>query len=99
LPSDELFFSLFVPDAMREAVSGRAWIQAMLDTERAYARAAAQVGVIPADAAERIAAACEADRFDINEIAVEGRRVANPAEPLVRALRKAVGGEDGVYVH
>jgi 3-carboxy-cis,cis-muconate cycloisomerase len=71
----------------------------MLDTERAYAAAAARVGVIPADAAERIAAACEADRFDIGEIAVAGRRVANPAEPLVRALRQTVGDEDAQYVH
>jgi 3-carboxy-cis,cis-muconate cycloisomerase len=99
LPSDELFASLFVPDSVREAVSGRAWLQAMLDAERAYAAAAAQAGVIPSDVAERIAAACDADRFDVAEIAVEGRRVANPAEPLVRALRKEVGGDDARYVH
>jgi 3-carboxy-cis,cis-muconate cycloisomerase len=71
----------------------------MLDTERAYAAAAARAGVIPADTAERIAAACDADGFDVAQIAVEGRRVANPAEPLVRALRKTVGGEDAQYVH
>jgi 3-carboxy-cis,cis-muconate cycloisomerase len=99
LPSDELFASLFIPDAPREAVSGRAWVQAMLDTERAYAVAAARAGVIPGDAAERIAAACDADRFHVEEIAVEGRRVANPAEPLVRALRKTVGSDDARYVH
>jgi 3-carboxy-cis,cis-muconate cycloisomerase len=99
LPSDDLFGSLFVPDAVREAVSGRAWIQAMLDTERGYAAAAARVGVIPAGAAERIAAACNADRFDVQKVAVAGRAVANPAQPLVRALREAVGGEDAQYVH
>jgi 3-carboxy-cis,cis-muconate cycloisomerase len=99
LPSDELFATLFVPDSVREAVSGRAWLQAMLDTERAYSAAAARAGLIPAGAAERIATACDADRFDIDQIAVEGRRVANPAEPLVRALRKTVGGDEAQYVH
>jgi 3-carboxy-cis,cis-muconate cycloisomerase len=99
LPSDELFASLFVPDSVREAVSGRAWLQAMLDTERAYAAAVARAGVIPGAAAERIAAACDVDRFDVDQIAVEGRRVANPAEPLVRALRKEVGDDDATYVH
>jgi 3-carboxy-cis,cis-muconate cycloisomerase len=99
LPSDDLFASLFVPDAVREAVSGRAWVQAMLDGERAYAAAAARAGVIPAEAAERIAAACDAGRFDVGEIALAGRRVANPAEPLVRALRKTVGEEDARHVH
>jgi 3-carboxy-cis,cis-muconate cycloisomerase len=98
-PSNDLFTSLFVPDLLREAVSGRAWLQAMLDTERAYAAATARAGVIPADTAERIAAACDPDGFEVAQIAVEGRRVANPAEPLVRALRKTVGGEDAQYVH
>jgi 3-carboxy-cis,cis-muconate cycloisomerase len=99
LPSDDLFGVLFVPDPVRNAVSGRAWVQAMLDTERAYAAAVARARVIPGEAAERIAAACDAERFRVEEIAVEGRRVANPAEPLVRALREEVGADDAQYVH
>jgi 3-carboxy-cis,cis-muconate cycloisomerase len=93
------FDALFVPDSVREAVSGRAWIQAMLDAERALAAAQARAGVIPQDAAEQIAAACSAERFDAEEIGAAGRRVANPAEPLVRALREAIGGDAARYVH
>jgi 3-carboxy-cis,cis-muconate cycloisomerase len=99
LPSEELFASLFVPDSVREAVSGRAWIQAMLDSERALAAAEARAGVIPQDAAEQIAAACTAERFDAERIGAAGRPVANPAEPLVRALRDEVGGDAARYVH
>jgi 3-carboxy-cis,cis-muconate cycloisomerase len=59
-----VFERLFVPDEFRAAVSDRAWLQAMLDAERALALAEARVGVIPADAAEAIAAACDGDLYD-----------------------------------
>jgi len=40
--SDELFRPIFVPDKFREAVSGRAWLGAMLEAEGALAHAEAQ---------------------------------------------------------
>jgi 3-carboxy-cis,cis-muconate cycloisomerase len=83
-----LFDALFVPREIREAVDGRAWVRAMLDAEAALARAEARAGVIPGDAAEQIAAACDAADYDSEEIGDEGRRVANPAQPLVRRLRE-----------
>jgi 3-carboxy-cis,cis-muconate cycloisomerase len=98
LPSDELFVPIFVPPHVRDTVSSRAWLQAMLDAERALALAEAAVGVVPADAAEAIAACCDASRFDVEQIAAEGRRVGNPAEPLVRALVDEAG-DAGRYVH
>jgi 3-carboxy-cis,cis-muconate cycloisomerase len=93
LPSDELFAPLFVPDALREAVSGEAWLRRMLDAERALALALAGAGVIPGEEADAVAAACDASRFDLASIAVEGRRAGNPAEPLARALRVESGVE------
>jgi 3-carboxy-cis,cis-muconate cycloisomerase len=93
------FDALFVPDSIREAVSGRAWLEAMLDAERALALVEARVGVIPEDASAEISRACDAARFDFEEIATAGRPVANPVEPLVRALREAVGGDAARYVH
>jgi 3-carboxy-cis,cis-muconate cycloisomerase len=94
-----LFEALFVPDSLREAVSGRAWLAAMLEAERALAVAEGRLGVIPVEAAELIAAACKAETFDPEGIGAEGRLAANPAEPLVRALRGAVGGSAARYVH
>jgi 3-carboxy-cis,cis-muconate cycloisomerase len=71
LTSSDLFEALFVPDAIREAVSDRAWIAAMLEFEAALATAEALAGVIPDDAAEAIAVACDAERFDAEAL---GRR-------------------------
>jgi 3-carboxy-cis,cis-muconate cycloisomerase len=94
-----VFERLFVPAQFREATSEAAWMQAMLDAERALAEAEVRAGVIPAAAAEQIAAACRADRFDAGAIAEEGRATGNFAEPLVRALRETVGGDAADYVH
>jgi 3-carboxy-cis,cis-muconate cycloisomerase len=94
-----MFDAIFTPQPLLDEVSDRAWLQAMLDFERALAAAEAELGLIPAEAAEAIAAACRAELFDADRIAVEGRGSGNPAEPLVRALRAAVGGEAAGYVH
>jgi 3-carboxy-cis,cis-muconate cycloisomerase len=99
LRSSGLFSGLFVPDAVRDATSDRAWLQAMLDFEAALAAAEADAGVIPAEAAEAIAAACDAERFDPGALGVEGRAAGNPVVPLVRALTGALSEEAGRYVH
>ena len=94
-----MFERIFLPDEFREAVSDRAWLQAMLDAERALAAAEARAGVIPSEAAEAIAAACEWERFDPAELGEQGRASGNPVEPLVRVLTEAVEGEASTYVH
>ena len=96
--TDELFTPIFVPAPMRAAVSGRSWLQAMLDAEAALARAEAGAGVIPAEAADAIAACCDAGRFEIASFAERARRIGSPVEPLVRALA-AAAGDAGRYVH
>ena len=93
------FAAIFVPDELEEALSDRAWLVAMLDAERALANAGALAGVVPAAAAGEIAEQCEPDRFDVAELAQQGRAAGNPVEPLVRALRERVGDEHGAYVH
>jgi 3-carboxy-cis,cis-muconate cycloisomerase len=80
-------------------VGDRAWLQAMLDVERALAAAGAGAGVIPDGAAKAIAACCEADRFDLGDL---GRRAAasgSPVVPLVRDLTALVPGNAAPYVH
>ena len=94
-----LFGPLFVPDALREAVSDSAWLTAMLDVERALASAEALAGVIPAAAATEIAGRCRAELFDLDEILGRARAVGNPAEPLVRALRELLGPDAALHVH
>lgn len=100
--SEDLFGPIFVPDRFREAVGGRAWLQAMLDAEGALAVAQARAGLIPEEAAETIASRCNAGLFDPEEIGREGRAAGNPVPPLVRALTAAVSevSEDAArYVH
>jgi 3-carboxy-cis,cis-muconate cycloisomerase len=84
--AEGLFRPIFVPDAFSEALSGRAWLQAMLDAEAALAAAEARVGVIPAEAAAAIASCCDAGLFDVGEVGHGGRAAGNPVPALVRAL-------------
>jgi len=83
LPFDEIF----VADAMREAVSDQAWLEAMLATEAALARAQARVGLIPAEAAHEVAEDCRAERHDLAALAHEARSAGNPVPALVAAAR------------
>ncbi len=93
------FSAIFVPEALRDAVSDRAWLLGMLEAENALAKAGAAVGLVPEGAASRIAEACRAELYDTARLADDGRAVGNPAEPLVRELRNAVGDEAADYVH
>lgn len=97
-----LFGPIFVPERFRSAVSGRAWLQAMLDAEAALALAEARAGLIPTEAAEAIVSRCDAGLFDPEEIGRNGIGAGNPVPPLVRALTEAVAGfsEDAArHVH
>jgi 3-carboxy-cis,cis-muconate cycloisomerase len=85
-----IFRPLFVPDEFREAVSGRAWLQAMLDAEAALATAEARVGLVPHDAAAAIVSCCEATRFDPEELGRDGRAAGNLVPPLMKALTAEV---------
>src|SRR5262249_50097276 len=81
-PPAGLLGSIFAPRSRRAALSDRAWLQAMLDAERALAVVEARLGVTPPGVGGTIATACEADRFDPEELGSEARNVGNPAEPL-----------------
>jgi 3-carboxy-cis,cis-muconate cycloisomerase len=100
--SGELFRPIFVPDGFREAVSGRAWLEAMLDAEAALAVAQARADLIPLEAAEIIASRCDVNLFDPEEIGRAGRAAGNPVPPLVKALTGSVSEVSRVaarYVH
>ena len=89
-----------MPERIRRAVSGRAWVEAMLAFEAVLASAEAEAGLIPAEAAEAIvAAAATHESFDVAALGEAGRATGNPAAPLVRALTEAVDGPARAYVH
>src|SRR5918999_1377826 len=104
--TEDLFRPIFVPNKFREAVSGRAWLGAMLEAEAALAGAEARAGLIPPDAAQVIASCCKKARdsgqFDPEELGRKGYAQGNPVPPLVRVLTEAVSEvSEGAarYVH
>ncbi len=76
-----------------------AHIRQMLIFEAALARAEAAAGVIPAAAAELIAAACGRDDFDSEAIYAEATVAGTSAIPLVQQLRARMDNEAADYVH
>ncbi|MFC4053816.1 3-carboxy-cis,cis-muconate cycloisomerase [Actinomadura syzygii] len=84
--------------AAEAATSDHAYLAAMLDAEAALARAQARLGIVPADAADAIAAAAVPERFDLVDLARRARGSGNPVVPLVADLR-ALAGPAGEHVH
>ena len=77
------------PADLLDELGDRAWLQAMLDSERALAQAEAAAGLIPAEAVEPIAAACRADLYDRERIGREGRgRATRPSRSCVHCARR-----------
>jgi 3-carboxy-cis,cis-muconate cycloisomerase len=74
-------------------------LQAMLDAEAALAQASADVGIVPREAADEIAAACRADLYDPAALAGEAHDAGNPAIPLVRALTARLSPAAAAHVH
>ncbi|MCX4680596.1 3-carboxy-cis,cis-muconate cycloisomerase [Streptomyces sp. NBC_01433] len=101
-PDAGLLSPVRVGTPVEEAVGESAWLQAMLDAEVALARAQARLGTVPEAAAEAIARAARAERFDPRALALAARETANPVVGLVRALTAAVAAENrdaAEYVH
>ncbi len=67
-----------------------AWLQAMLDTEAALARALEQAGRAPAGAGEAVTAAAKAANFDADELGELAALTGNPVPGLARELARRV---------
>jgi 3-carboxy-cis,cis-muconate cycloisomerase len=94
-----LFAGVYARGGAAAELTDEAWLQAMLDVEAALARACAGEGLIPDAAAEEIAAACVAERFEAGVLGREAALHATPVVPLVVALRGAVGEPYARHVH
>ena len=73
--------------------------QAWLDVEAALARAQAELGIIPADAAEAIAAKARLELMDPGRIDEGFARTGHTIVPLVWELGRIVGEAHGGWVH
>ena len=91
--SGGLFDGVLARGPVRDAVSDRAWLQAMLDVEAALARAQAGAGAdLDRDEAEAIARACRAEDFDVAAIGRDAADSGNPVVPLVPRAPSGGGG-------
>jgi 3-carboxy-cis,cis-muconate cycloisomerase len=97
--ADPLFAAMFSTPAMSAAVSGRAWVRAMLEVEAALASAEAACGVIPQSAAEAIIAGCRSAEVEPGDLAPAVLAAGNPAGPLLEALRARLPPEAADYLH
>jgi len=89
-----LFDELFSYKALQQILSDESRIESMLKFEAALARAEARAGVIPEGAAQRIAAECRANQFDLPTIAKQAAPAGNLAIPLAKMLTEAVAKQD-----
>jgi len=100
--SATLFDAVLTTSDMSDVFSDTALVQAMLRFEQALARAQAEEGLIPADAACVIASHCRAEKYHLAAIVADGRVAGSVAIPLVKALTLAVRAVDSTaagFVH
>lgn len=93
-----LLGQLYGDAEMAATLSDLAAIAAMLQVEVALARGQADLGVIPAEAAERIAEAAKGFDPDPVDMAAGVARAGISAQPVIAALKKAAG-EAGDHAH
>lgn len=93
-----LFGGSFVDAEMRDLFDSDAFIGRCVETEVALARAEARLNLIPATAADAIAAAAQSIGFDQPRLARETELVGYPILPIVEQLADACG-EAGRYLH
>ncbi len=95
--SHGLFDAVFGRGAVN--VSDQAWLQAMLDTEAALARALEQGGLAAPGAGAAVTAAARAGSFDAEDLGQQAGLTGNPVPALVRQLTRMVPGGLAAAVH
>lgn len=96
--------SRFFGDRYSAAASRRIFcdvcrVQRWLTIEAQLALAEAELAIIPADAAEQIAAAAVLDRIDLAAVKAETDRSGHSLVGLLRVFQQACAGDAGQYVH
>ena len=100
LLDSSLFAGLFaIDDEIAADFDDRRRVADLLEVEAALARAQAEAGVIPAAAAERIAAAAKTLDVDLAALRRSVSACGVPTIELVRQLRQACGSDAAPFVH
>ncbi|WP_394347319.1 3-carboxy-cis,cis-muconate cycloisomerase [Streptomonospora litoralis] len=94
-----LYGGIFGRGGIAAETDDRAWLRALLDAEAALARAHARVGLVPAEHAAAITAACVPEAFDADALGAAAAGAGNPVVPLVAELTRRVGGDAARHIH
>lgn len=97
--NDDLVCDFFGNEEQRQIFEGRSRLQSWLDVEAALAQVQAGLDLVPAEAAEKIATACDAERYDLAQLRDEINSTQHPIVPVVHALEEKVGPEAARFVH
>jgi 3-carboxy-cis,cis-muconate cycloisomerase len=90
-----LFGGLF--DKGAADTSDNAWLQAMLDTEAALARAAERAGLVPAGSGAAVTAAARVDMFQDANLSTAAASTGNPVPALVKTLTGLLSDESAAH--
>ncbi|UPR28347.1 adenylosuccinate lyase family protein [Vibrio crassostreae] len=86
-------------DEAKEIWTDENTLQGWLDIESALAKAQAEIGMIPQEAAEMIAAKADASIFDFDEIKDGIKETMHPLVPFLRQYERLCGSDAGAYIH
>jgi adenylosuccinate lyase len=84
---------------MRRIFSETEGFQRWLDVEVALARAQASMGMIPAEAAEIIAAKADAAQLDLEAVKASGKKTGHSLLGVLAEFRRLIAHDHGRYVH
>jgi len=90
---------LYGTPEMRAVFDDLHLLQKWLDVEAALARAQADLGLIPAPAAEEIARRAVAEQLDLTRLKQLVDQTVHPIVPVIRVLQQACQGDAGEYIH
>ena len=90
---------LWSTDELRAVFSERNRIQKWLDFEAALAQAQAELGIIPAAAAQEIAAQARVEHIDIEAMSAEIRRIKHSLVPALKQLQARCAQDHGEWLH
>ena len=90
---------LWGTDELRTIFSEENRIQKWLDFEAALAAAQAELGIIPAAAAQQIAEQASIKNIDIGVMSAEIRRIKHSLVPALKQLQAHCSKENGEWVH
>ena len=96
---DALLKHLWSSDELRAIFSDRNRVQKWYDYEAALALEQAELGIIPKEAAQEIAAKAKVENVDLEAIGAEIRRIKHPLVPALRAVEKICRDGHGEYIH